>query len=256
MNEKEALNIANKDKVHLNYSPDTSLLLCLGTDENGHLQNSQPILQTASADPNIPDEIPQNPDQLKNLQNFDESWNCNMISNNIPFSLDPNSLNILNLSQDVVQSNIIYNPNFNQNQMQTMENNNMENFNQNMPFIQNFIPQMGMNQPSLDDCLNNSNIGGIPIIPINYPLPNFQNQFPVQRFPPEICPNIYVNKGGTKLSEAEDWTPNPHRLLDILIDLEKLNEIICKLKDECDLPNAKPNLKRERNRLASKFDKF
>ncbi|KII74177.1 CREB3 regulatory factor [Thelohanellus kitauei] len=254
-----------QDNSTLNYSPDTSLLLCINNEDATRPKRTvvPPLADRQFTEcinieePTVCTEMP------TNLPRFEETWNpvsqnpnlqnTNLSAQNMPFLLDQNQMNIMPMPE-VLTHNMFVNTNFNPVHV-ALDSNQVESYGhvQNMAYVPGYLPKLGLHQPSIEECINNQTVNAFPFVQINYPMGTFGPgaQFP-QRTPPEVCTNIYVNKASTKLSEAEDWTPNPHKLLEILSELEKLNEIICRLKDECDLPNAKPNLKRERNRLASK----
>ncbi|KAF1744784.1 hypothetical protein MXB_4636 [Myxobolus squamalis] len=254
------------DEVHLNYSPDTSLLLSLGLDEAA-LRTSAP---QAESQINLPgsfsdrlgdshlNPILSAPIKMK-FNSCENPWELSsVLQNNVTYTFDPSQLNIMPLNEQMVPLQQMFaGQNFDQLHSQFESTDHSFNQISNLPFFpnQNFFPSnvhSGMDESSV------SHSNAMQLIPIELNTNHFSmcgTPLSHQRTTPDVTSNIYVSKGTAKLSEAEDWTPNPNRLLDILSELEKLNDVICKLKDECDLPNAKPNLKRERNRLASKLKK-
>ncbi|KAF0988171.1 hypothetical protein HZS_400 [Henneguya salminicola] len=260
------------EHVQLKYSPDTSLLLSLGMGENMNstYKEEKQLLETSKQDANSAisnEKIPKTYITSKyelpsTLQPCDDSWSQQILQN-ISYTIDPNQINLISIGGDQVigQHNLFYGQNFNPlpipPQLDHVNSAMDSSFNQlGLTFFpnQNLYRQISGGQPNIEECAPNG-LNGVQMMPMNFNMNTFSvsGQTISHHTTPDMVSNIYVSKGVTKLSEAEDWTPNPNRLLDILAELEKLNEVISKLKDECDLPNAKPILKRERNRLASKF---
>lgn len=59
----------------------------------------------------------------------------------------------------------------------------------------------------------------------------------------------------SRRTDVEDLTPNPRKLLQIGTELRKLNKVISDLTPVSELPlTARPRSRKEKNKLASRYD--